>query len=70
MNIYVCIKQVPDTEATLLVKEGVHINESDIKWIMSPYDEYALEEALKLKENYQVQQSRLLQWGPVGRKVR
>jgi electron transfer flavoprotein beta subunit len=50
MNIYVCIKQVPDTEATLLVKEGVHINESDIKWIMSPYDEYALEEALKLKE--------------------
>lgn len=50
MNIYVCIKQVPDTEATLQVKEGVHINESDIKWIMSPYDEYALEEALKLKE--------------------
>ncbi|MCU0286774.1 MAG: electron transfer flavoprotein subunit beta/FixA family protein [Acidobacteria bacterium] len=50
MNIYVCIKQVPDTEATLLVKDGVTINENDIKWIMSPYDEYALEEALKLKE--------------------
>jgi electron transfer flavoprotein beta subunit len=50
MNIYVAIKQVPDTEASLLVKDGVSINETDIKWIMSPYDEYALEEALKLKE--------------------
>ncbi|MCP4220316.1 MAG: electron transfer flavoprotein subunit beta/FixA family protein [bacterium] len=48
MNIYVCIKQVPDTEATLLVKDGISINESGIKWIMSPYDEYALEEALLL----------------------
>lgn len=49
MNIYVCIKQVPDTEATLLVKD-TSINEAGIKWIISPYDEYALEEALKLKE--------------------
>lgn len=50
MNIYVCIKQVPDTEATLQVKDGNKINEANIKWIISPYDEYALEEALKLKE--------------------
>lgn len=50
MNIYVCIKQVPDTEAILQVKDGTSINEANIKWIMSPYDEYALEEALKLKE--------------------
>jgi electron transfer flavoprotein beta subunit len=50
MNIYVCIKQVPDTEAILQVKDGTTINEANIKWIMSPYDEYALEEALKLKE--------------------
>ncbi len=50
MNIYVCIKQVPDTEATLLVKDGISINEAGIKWIMSPYDEYALEEALQLKD--------------------
>lgn len=49
MNIYVCIKQVPDTEAVLQVKDGVGINEANIKWIMSPYDEYALEEALKLQ---------------------
>lgn len=50
MNIYVCIKQVPDTEASILVKDGRSINEAAIKWIISPYDEYAIEEALKLKE--------------------
>lgn len=50
MNIYVCTKQVPDTEAALQVKEGKSINEENIKWIINPYDEYAIEEALKLKE--------------------
>lgn len=50
VNIYVCIKQVPDTEASILVKDGRSINEAAIKWIVSPYDEYAIEEALKLKE--------------------
>lgn len=50
MNIYVCIKQVPDTEASILVKDGRSINETNVKWIVSPYDEYAIEEALKLKE--------------------
>lgn len=50
MNIYVCIKQVPDTEAILQVKDGTAIKEEGIKWIISPYDEYAVEEALKLKE--------------------
>lgn len=50
VNIYVCIKQVPDTEASILVKGGRSINEAAIKWIVSPYDEYAIEEALKLKE--------------------
>ncbi|HEX7502090.1 MAG TPA: electron transfer flavoprotein subunit beta/FixA family protein [Acidobacteriota bacterium] len=52
MNIYVCIKQVPDTEASILVKDGKSINEAAIKWIVSPYDEYAIEEALKLKEKH------------------
>ena len=50
MNIYVCIKQVPDTEAVLTVKEGKFINEENIKWIVSPYDEIAMEAALRLKE--------------------
>ena len=50
MNIYVCLKQVPDTEASILIKDGKSIQEANIKWIISPYDEYAIEEALKLKE--------------------
>ncbi|MCK5057258.1 MAG: electron transfer flavoprotein subunit beta/FixA family protein [Candidatus Aminicenantes bacterium] len=50
MNIYVCMKQVPDTEASLTVKDGKSINEENIKWVINPYDEYAIEEALKLKE--------------------
>lgn len=51
MNIIVCVKQVPDTEASLIVKDGMAINEANIKWIISPYDEYAIEEALKLKKS-------------------
>ena len=51
MNIYVCLKQVPDTEATIVVKDDKDIDDSSIKWIMSPYDEYAVEEAIRFKEN-------------------
>lgn len=50
MNVFVLIKQVPDTEAMLSVKNGNSLNEDNIKWIISPYDEHALEEAIKLKE--------------------
>ena len=49
MNIYVCIKQVPDTE-TKIKLAGEGIDPAGIKWIMSPYDEFAVEEALRLKE--------------------
>jgi len=64
MNIYVCIKQVPDTEASLQVKDGNKINEANIKWIINPYDEYALEEALKLKEKIPGAAVTLLTLGP------
>jgi len=51
MKIVVCVKQVPDTEARLkLASDGKAIAEADINWIVSPYDEMAIEEALKLKE--------------------
>jgi electron transfer flavoprotein beta subunit len=64
MNIYVCIKQVPDTEATLTVKDGKQINEDNIKWVINPYDEYALEEALKLKEKTPGSSVTLISLGP------
>ena len=51
MNHIVCIAYVPDTETRVKVaSDGVSIDEADVKWIVSPYDEFALEEALKAKE--------------------
>ncbi|MBK9064967.1 MAG: electron transfer flavoprotein subunit beta/FixA family protein [Acidobacteria bacterium] len=51
MNHIVCIAYVPDTETKIKVAgDGVSIDEADVKWIVSPYDEYALEGALKAKE--------------------
>lgn len=53
MNIVACVKQVPDTEAQIKVKaDGSGIDETGIKWVMNPYDEFGVEEALKLKEKY------------------
>lgn len=51
MNSIVCISQVPDTEARIKIgADGKSIDESGVKFIVSPYDEYALEEAIKLKD--------------------
>jgi electron transfer flavoprotein beta subunit len=51
MNIYVCIKQVPDTETKIkLNADNTGIDTAGIKWILSPYDEFAVEEALRLRE--------------------
>lgn len=51
MNSVVCIAQVPDTEARIKIgSDGRHIDETGIKFIVSPYDEFALEEAIRAKE--------------------
>ncbi|MCE7960845.1 MAG: hypothetical protein DYH06_23345 [Acidobacteria bacterium ACB2] len=51
MNHVVCIAYVPDTETKIRIGgDGRAIDEADVKWIVSPYDEFALEEALKTKE--------------------
>ena len=49
VEIVVLIKQVPDTNAKIEIKDGT-ADLSMIKWITSPYDEYALEVALQHKE--------------------
>ncbi len=52
MNIMVFIKQVPDTETKIkIADDGKSIVEDGINWIVSPYDEFAIEEAVKTKEN-------------------
>jgi electron transfer flavoprotein beta subunit len=51
MKIVVCVKQVPDTETRVrIAPEGNAIVEGDVNWVVSPYDEFAVEEALRLKE--------------------
>lgn len=51
MNLYVCIKQVPDTETKIKLNgDSTGIDATGVKWIMSSYDEYGVEEALRYKE--------------------
>ena len=51
MNSVVCVSQVPDTETRIKIgADKQRIDETGIKFIVSPYDEYALEEAIKTKE--------------------
>ena len=47
-TIFVCIKQVPDTETRIQIREGA-VDTSSVKWIINPYDEYAIEAALQQK---------------------
>ena len=50
MNIFVCVKQVPDTETKIVPSaDGNFIETSSIKWIMNPYDEFAVEQALLIQ---------------------
>jgi len=53
VNIIVCLKQVPDTETQIkIAPDGQSIVQDDIKWVMNPYDEFGVEEALRLKEKF------------------
>ncbi len=51
MEIVVLVKQVPDTESLIeIADDGVSIKKQDIKWVMNPYDEIAVEEALQIRD--------------------
>jgi electron transfer flavoprotein beta subunit len=53
MNILVCISQVPDTTAKIQVSgDGKTIEKTGIKFILNPYDEFAIEEGLRLRERF------------------
>ncbi|MCB1179386.1 MAG: electron transfer flavoprotein subunit beta/FixA family protein [Leptospiraceae bacterium] len=49
MKVVVLVKQVPDTETSIKLGDK-SINEAGVKWIISPYDEFAIEEGIKLRE--------------------
>ncbi len=51
MKLGVCIKQVPATDTRVVVNPGATgIVTNDVKWEINPYDEYALEEAVRQKQ--------------------
>lgn len=53
MNIVVCVKQVPDTEAPIRIKpDGSGIDEMGLNLVMNYYDEHATEAGLRLKEQF------------------
>src|SRR5437588_7044100 len=51
MKIAVCIKRVPDSETRVkIAADGKSLDEAGVKFILNPYDEFAVEEGLRLKE--------------------
>lgn len=70
MKIFVCVKQVPDTETKIKLKaDATGIDPAGVKWVMNPYDEFAVEEAIKMKEGGKATNVTVLTVGPKARAV-
>ena len=53
MKLAVCINHVPDTAAKInLAADGKTIDKTGVTYVISPYDEFAVEECLRLKEKH------------------
>ena len=65
MKILVCIKQVPDMESKFKLNgESNWYDTSDLAWRMNEYDEYAVEQAVQLKEQVGESDLTVLSIGP------
>ncbi len=51
MNIYVILKQTFDTEEKIVLRDGI-LAEDGVKFVINSYDEYAVEEAIRLKDRH------------------
>ncbi|MCR1808572.1 electron transfer flavoprotein subunit beta, partial [Stenotrophomonas geniculata] len=49
MNIYVLMKRTFDTEEKIVIKNGA-IYDGEAEFIINPYDEYAIEEAIQVRD--------------------
>jgi electron transfer flavoprotein beta subunit len=63
VNILVFVKQVPDTETRIQIQNGV-VDTASVKWVANPYDEYAVEEALRIRERLGAGKVTVLSLGP------
>jgi len=51
MKILVCLKQIPDMESKFRInEEGIWYDEANLAWRINEYDEYAVEQAVQVKE--------------------
>jgi electron transfer flavoprotein beta subunit len=65
MKIVVCMKRTPDTEAKIRIDaSGKAIETTGFEFVPNPYDEYAVEEAVKLKEKITGSEVIVLTVGP------
>jgi electron transfer flavoprotein beta subunit len=70
MKIFVCLKQVPDTETKIkILPDQSGIDPAGVKWVMNPYDEHAVEEAIKFKAANPTAQVWAITCGPKARAV-
>ena len=53
MKFVVCVNHVPDTEIKVKIgADGKKIDRAGVNFMLNPYDEFAIEAGLKLKEQY------------------
>ncbi|MDP4116642.1 MAG: electron transfer flavoprotein subunit beta/FixA family protein [Bacteroidota bacterium] len=52
MKIAVCINYVPDTASKIKLTDDNRIDENGLSYVINPFDEFAIEEALKTKEKF------------------
>jgi len=53
MKVVVCVNHVPDTETRIKVaSDNISIDRTGVNYMLSPYDEFAVEEALRIKEKH------------------
>ncbi len=65
MNIIVCIKQVPSTEtAPRPCPDPPYIEAEGVTWVMNPFDEFAVEEAVRVKERLGKGEITVVSYGP------
>lgn len=49
MNIIVLLKQTFDTEEKIVLRDGA-VSEDGVKFVVNPYDEYAVEQAIQIRD--------------------
>ena len=68
MEIFVIMKRTFDTEEKIMIQNG-EIKDDSVEFIINPYDEYAIEEAIKLREKHGGKVTVLSSWRTRNRKT-